>query len=118
GLIELRDDDARVNRSFGNIQLDYSFHFLPELHANLNLGYDVSRGKGDVFVPAHAAQNFSTQGTQTRYLTDISNKVAEFYLNYGKTFEGNVRSNLDVTAGYGYYDYKTTRNNYPTLRAD
>ncbi|MFB2119654.1 SusC/RagA family TonB-linked outer membrane protein [Parapedobacter sp. 2B3] len=118
GLIELRDDDARVNRSFGNVQLDYSFHFLPELHANVNLGYDVSRGKGDVFVPAHAAQNFSTQGTQTRYLTDISNKVAEFYLNYGKTFEGNVRSNLDVTAGYGYYDYKTTRNNYPTLRAD
>jgi len=118
GLIDLRDDNAKVNRSFGNLQLDYAFHFLPELRANLNLGYDLSRGRGNVFVPAHAAQNFTTQGTQSRYLTDISNQVAEFYLNYNKTFAGAVRSNLDVTAGYGYYDYKTTRNNYPTLRAD
>ena len=40
---EGHDNNAKVYRSNGNLQLDYSFHFLPELHANLNLGYDVSK---------------------------------------------------------------------------
>lgn len=117
GLVDLRDDDSKVARSFGNLQLDYSFHFLPELRANLNLGYDISRGQGGVFVPAFAAQNFTTQGSSTRYLNDIDNRVAEFFLNYNNTFEA-IKSNVDLTAGYGYYDFKTTNNNYPTLRAD
>lgn len=115
GLLELRDDNGKVLRSFGNLQLDYKMHFLPELRANLNLGYDISRGKGDVFVPAHAAASFVVGGHQSRYLSDIDNKVLEFYLNYNKFFDA---SNLDLTAGYGYYDFKTTHNNYPVLRAD
>lgn len=117
GLINLREDEGTVNRSFGNLQLDYSFHFLPELRANLNLGYDISRGQGDVFVPAFAAENFAQGGSQTRYMSDYNNYVAEFFLNYNKDFDA-ANSNLDLTAGYGYYDYKTRNNNYPTLRAD
>lgn len=117
GLIDLKKDHGKVNRSFGNLQLDYSFHFLPELHANLNLGYDISRGQGGTEVPAFAAMNFTTGGRVTQFLTDINNKVGEFFLNYNKTFD-DIKSNVDITAGYGYYDYKTTTNNYPTLRAD
>ncbi len=117
GLVDLKEDNARVARSFGNLQLDYSFHFLPELRANLNLGYDVSRGQGDTFVPDFAAQNFTTQGQATRYLNDIRNYVGEFFLNYNNNFE-SIKSNLDLTAGYGYYDNKTFTNNYPTTRAD
>lgn len=117
GLINLKDDNGKVARSFGNLQLDYSFHFLPELRANLNLAYDISRGRGGTEVPDFAAMNFATRGSITRYLTDINNKVGEFFLNYNKTVE-NIHSNFDVTAGYGYYDFETTTNNYPTLRAD
>lgn len=117
GLIDLRDDASKVRRSFGNLQLDYTMPFLPGLRANLNLGYDVSRGNGNVFVPAFAAQNFATDGLQSRYLTDVDNRVAEFYLNYNKAFD-EVNSTLDLTAGYGFYDFKTTNNHYPTLRAD
>ncbi len=117
GLLELRDDDGKVLRSFGNLQLDYKMHFLPALRANLNLGYDISRGQGDVFVPAYAASSYVVGGHQSRYLSDINNKVLEFYLNYNKTsYESN--SNIDLTAGYGYYDFKSTHNNYPVLRAD
>lgn len=43
-----KSDKSKVYRSIGNIQLDYKFHFLPELRANLNVGYDVSKGTGDV----------------------------------------------------------------------
>ncbi|HEY0609915.1 MAG TPA: SusC/RagA family TonB-linked outer membrane protein, partial [Chitinophaga sp.] len=41
-MLELKNDKGEVKRSLGNIQFDYKFHFLPELRANLNLGYDVS----------------------------------------------------------------------------
>ena len=41
-LIDERSMKADVYRSVGNLQLDYVMPFLPALHANLNLGYDVS----------------------------------------------------------------------------
>ena len=42
-VIKDRENVSNVYRSNGNLQLDYAFHFLPELRANLNLGYDVSK---------------------------------------------------------------------------
>lgn len=116
-LIRMKDDHGNTARSFGNLQLDYSFHFLPELHANVNAGYDVSRGKGSVFVPANAAMNFPTQGNYNEYKTDISNKVLEFYLNYTKDIP-SIKSNVNVTAGYGYYANKTTNYSFPKYQAD
>ncbi|MFD2600042.1 SusC/RagA family TonB-linked outer membrane protein [Sphingobacterium corticis] len=116
-MLQLKDDNSKVARSFGNVQLDYSMPFVSGLRANLNLGYDVSRGKGNVFVPAFAALENSTQGLQTRYMNDYTNLVGEFYLNYNKHFS-NINGHLDATAGYGYYDYKTLTRNYDRLRAD
>ncbi|WP_316800980.1 TonB-dependent receptor [Pedobacter frigidisoli] len=110
-LINLQNNNGNADRSFGNLRLDYSFHFLPELHANLNLGYDVSKGYGKISVPAFAAQSISTNGSFTRSLATASNKVSEFYLNYAKNVE-SIRSRFDVTAGYGYYDNKTTNYNF------
>lgn len=116
-LLYQKDDNSKVLRSFGNLQLDYAFHFMPELRANLNLGYDVSTGESNTFVPDYAAQNFNTQGSITNAKQSINNKVAEFYLNYNKGIDA-LNSTIDVTAGYGFYDYKKTIYNYPTLRAD
>nr|NQU94362.1 SusC/RagA family TonB-linked outer membrane protein [Bacteroidota bacterium] len=53
-LLNMRSDESKVNRLVGNVQLDYKFHLLPELKANLNLGYDHSKGTGDVIVPDYA----------------------------------------------------------------
>lgn len=117
GLLRHRSDRARVARSFGNMQIDYSIPFISGLRANLNLGYDISRGQGDVFVPDFAAQEFNTQGFQSRFMSDYTNLVSEFFLNYNNDFS-SINGNLDLTAGYGYYDYKAHNNNYPTLRAD
>jgi len=106
-LIKLRDNNGNAARSFGNARFDYSFHFLPELHANLNLGYDVSKGYGNIFVPTYAAQSFSTNGSATQSLSTARNLVSEFYLNYAKDV-ASIRSRFDVTAGYGYYDNAQT----------
>jgi iron complex outermembrane receptor protein len=113
-LIKLQDNNGHAARSIGNLNLDYSFHFLPELHATLNLGYDVSKGYGDISVPAFAAQSFSTQGSYSHSLNNGSDKTSEFYLNYAKTFGAH---RVDATAGYGYYDNSVTTFNYVSYRA-
>lgn len=116
-LLAQRSDNSQVKRSYGNAQFDYSMHFLPELHANLNLGYDISNGKGTTYVPAIAAQSFAVQGVNNQYQQNMTNKVAEFYLNYNKDLKG-INSNINVTAGYGYYDFLTKIFYYPSFNAN
>jgi len=114
--IEQNDNNGKADRSFGNLRLDYSFHFLPELHAVANVGYDVSKGYGTTNVPSFAAQNFGNSGTATQYESVQHNKVAEFYLNYTKDLKG-INSNINATAGYGFYDNATTTYNFTSYNA-
>jgi len=114
-LIRLQDNTGKAARSFGNIQLDYSFHFLPELHANLNLGYDVNQGSGYTRVATYAGQSASTNGFYGPRLNSERNKISEFYLNYAHTVE-SIKSRFDVTAGYGYYDNANTAYNFNTYK--
>lgn len=116
-LIRLQDNNGTVQRSFGNAQFDYMFHFLPDLHANLNLGYDISKGHGTTFVPEYAAQSFTTKGQNNKYLQKVNNKVAEFYLNYVKDFK-TIKSTVSATAGYGYYNNSTKNYFYPNYSAN
>ncbi|HEY4206060.1 MAG TPA: SusC/RagA family TonB-linked outer membrane protein, partial [Puia sp.] len=63
GLLNEHYDRSHPERSIGNIQLDYKFHFLPDLHANVNAGYDVSRGQGSTFITDSAAEAYVLGGT-------------------------------------------------------
>lgn len=116
-LLDLYRNTSTVMRSYGNAQIDYKFHFMPELRANLNLGYDLSKGEGTIEVPAYAAQNYLDTGQNNQYSNKVANTVAEFYLNYTKAIE-SLRSNINVTAGYGYYNNLSTLYNYPYVRAN
>ncbi|MEO6167472.1 MAG: TonB-dependent receptor [Chitinophagales bacterium] len=116
-LLDLYKNTSTVMRSYGNVQADYKFHFLPELRANLNLGYDVASGKGNIEVPAYAAQNYLDTGQHNQYSNQVNNTVVEFYLNYNKTFE-SIKSNINATGGYGYYNNLSTLDNYPYIRAN
>ncbi len=88
GLLEQHFDRATPQRSIGNLQLDYSFHFLPDLHANLNAGYDASNGKGTTFVPDSAAETYvykgDSSGEKNPYKVTNTNTLFEFYLSYVK----------------------------------
>ncbi|WP_245562270.1 SusC/RagA family TonB-linked outer membrane protein [Niabella aurantiaca] len=108
-------------RSIGNIQFDYKFHFLPELRANLNLGYDVAHGYGTIFVNDSAAQKYGNvveekqhNGQSDKYASWRDNGLVEFYLNYTKLFS---RHKVDLTAGYGYYDFVTRNINFASYDA-
>lgn len=117
-LLESRHDESDVYRSIGNIQFDYKMHFLPELRANLNLGYDVAQGKGNVAVEAWAPQAYNTVsdeggdgGERTKYDQKKRNLLMEFYLNYAKDLK-EINSRIDIMGGYTYQDWKTTDKNF------
>lgn len=115
-MLEQNNGRSDVQRSFGNIQLDYSLPFITGLHANLNLGYDIAKGDGSTFIPANAAQSYnngidSLRGYNTPYLQKYINKTGEFYLNYNKDFS-SIKSNINAVAGYGYYDNLTKNYSY------
>jgi iron complex outermembrane receptor protein len=116
-MLNLYSNKSNVKRSFGNIRFDYALPFLPDLHANLNLGYDISEGEGHINVPAYAAQNYLDSGQDNQYRNQTRNEVSEFYLNYVKELKG-INSNINATVGYGYYNNWSKNYNYPSFRAN
>lgn len=123
GLLYQRDDESNVNRFIGNMQFDYRMHFLPDLRANFNLGVDKSKGEGTIFVPAHAASDFTHSptgrngGRFNQYEEEKTNKLFESYLNYVKDISV-IGSRVDATAGYSYQDWKYEAPSFPDLTAN
>lgn len=119
GMLELQDNRSNVNRLIGNIQLDYKFHFLPELRANLNVGTDRSEGTGTIFLPAFAASQLrgGRAGTNNEYRQTNQNNLLDFYLNYAKDISA-IDSRIDVMAGYSYQDFQTKNFFFPDRLAD
>ena len=119
-LLQQYNAENHALRSFGNVQLDYKLHFLPELHANLNLGYDVAKYTGTTQVPAYAAQSYNAvpnlRGQNNQYYNGYFNKVMEFYLSYNKDLK-SIKSNISAVAGTGYYDNYYHNNNYASYSA-
>lgn len=102
GLLEQNRNRSTVKRSIGNAQFEYKLHFLPELKATLNLGYDIARGNGTQIIPREAASNIN--GLQNEYAEKKDNKLLDAYLNYSKDVLAGLR--LDLTAGYSYQDFR------------
>lgn len=123
GLLEQKEDKSDVSRSIGNIQFDYKLHFLPDLHVNLNLGYDVSKGEGTIYIPDSAASSYLRSpdakhgGVDNQYKQNKSNTILETYLNYVKDLK-SIQSRIDVIAGYSYQDFSTTNYNFPDRTTD
>ncbi|HEY3390295.1 MAG TPA: SusC/RagA family TonB-linked outer membrane protein, partial [Prolixibacteraceae bacterium] len=112
-LLNQTDNKSTVQRSLGNIQLDYKFHFLPELRANVNAGYDYFTTKGHNNARNDAAFTFRNgTGRINDYTQDGKTKLFDFYLNYVKEL-GAIKSKIDATAGYSwqhFYKEGTTFN--------
>jgi iron complex outermembrane receptor protein len=126
GLLEQQDNRSKVYRSIGNLQLDYKFHFLPELHANVNLGYDISKSSGNVIIPDSAASNYkgfldakgvTHRGLNNQYKQKQSNTIFEGYLSYAKDLK-SIASHIDAVAGYSYQDFSITNYNFGNFAHD
>lgn len=116
GLLNQRNDEARVNRFIGNMKLDYAIPFVEGLHGVLNLGTDASSGNGNVFIPADAAAQFAQGGERTTFSQKKENRLLEAYANYVTELE-SINSDLDLTGGYSYQRWNTFNPSYPSLNA-
>ena len=100
---------SEVKRIYGNVKLDYKFHFLPELSAVLNIGMDKSTADGFVRVsdrnPLSQADG-RIVGSSSEYSNEQSNYLLDGYLAYKKEF-GIL--NFEATAGYSYQKFTNER---------
>lgn len=110
------DNTSTSKRSIGNVQFDYKLPFIPDLHANLNMGYDYAQAFGHnnvldntqwIYVPV------TNGGSRASYNTVNRNQLLDFYLNYKKDLK-SIASVIDVTAGYSYSHFYTEGNSVST----
>lgn len=108
-LLYDKDNHGTTKRSLGNIQLDYKIHGLEDLHANLNLGYDIAKTTGSNFVNPGSVQSsldktFTGLGQGNTWNNLRRNHLLDFYMNYAKNIE-SIKSNIDVMAGYSWQHF-------------
>ena len=113
GLLDYTLDKSSVKRFVGNIDVDYKFHFLPDLKLHMTGGYDYSNGKGTVYVPAEAFSGYTSGGSDYAYGPQkLQNRLFTVYLNYHKELEGALPQTIDVMAGRDYQFWKMTSDTY------
>lgn len=124
----LQTNDRGINnRLFGNFEIDYKFHFLPDLRAVINLGFDESKGERTKIVSRFtgSSPNNDNRTYGANEFTDENrkNRSLDTYFNYKKQFNS---LEVDATAGYSYQKFEgskfTTGNinqpNYTSAIAD
>jgi iron complex outermembrane receptor protein len=109
-LINQKTNKGYQYRSIGNVQFDYKMHFLPQLKAVANFGYDYSSGKGY----GYTANNYVVLGERNsnyNNLEEKKNQVMDLYLNYNKTIDA-IKTNVDFTAGYNYQNFNYINSSF------
>lgn len=111
-----RDNTGDANRAYGNLNFDYKFHFLPELKAVINLGYDETKSKGydvsDRLVPTTDTDQLF-KGSYKENEQTRTNALLDGYLNYKKDFESFTG---ELTAGYSYQKFENNGINGRNVR--
>jgi iron complex outermembrane receptor protein len=115
-----------VFRQYGNLKFDYKFHFLPELKATVNLGYDKTKATTENLTPGNVPHqsNALFVGNDSSGKQERKNTLLDGYLNFKKEF---TDFKTDITAGYSYQKFENfgsstgnskNPNNFSTSFAD
>ncbi|MFD0991889.1 SusC/RagA family TonB-linked outer membrane protein [Tenacibaculum geojense] len=118
---------GKVFRHYGNFNVDYKFHFLPELRAVVNVGFDETEGSRAYTSPFDIGNTNETlrfAGVQSNDYSNRYNELLDTYLNYVKEIND---FDLDATVGYSYQRFTNdggatgnifNPNSFPTTYAD
>jgi len=110
-VLTQEQNDSWVYQSTGSMQLDYRVHWLPDLHANLNLAYDLANANGSKTIAANSPMSYIWGSDKTGsaeyapYYQSKVNTLLDFYLNYKKTVGVNA---FDIMGGYSWQKYFDT----------
>lgn len=108
-MLMLKDDSSVAKTFTGSTDIDYRFHFLPELRAHLGLGLDLSDGQQDLYIDKANSDSHphGREGWETVFKT---NKSLNYYMQYINNI-GDMH-NFDVMAGYEWQHFYREGNNY------
>lgn len=117
-LLEQRRRPEKIDKFLGNVELDYKFHFLPDLRAVVNLGLETSKADIKETFSENAFATYQTVSTGTTVnggvynpglnygeKQDIFNKLLDAYLVYSKDLDHGVINKFDVQGGYSYQNF-------------
>lgn len=134
--LNLEDKRATSTRKWGNVRLDYKFHFFEDLRIIAEAGIDRFDSNGYNrqstqsalgYQPnAFSTGNWVNLGNYNSYTNDLQNKNLNTYFNYTKDL-GKFK--IDATAGYNYQMFQKqkyesgettqpTRNELTTIDPD
>ncbi len=111
--VSLLNDKRNIGnqfRFFGNINIDYKFHFLPELRAIVNVGMDKQDGDGSNTVNRFSRSGYNNNpnlptfqiGSYSETWYHNKNENLNAQLNYTKAFG---KFNVDLLGGYEYQQF-------------
>jgi len=106
-----RRNEAGADRFYGNFNIDYRFHFLPQVRAVVNLGLDDSSGSGSnelsrESINGQRFQDGSFNGSFSRFTSDVRNTLFDAYLKFDDEITEDI--NLRATAGYSYQKFENS----------
>lgn len=124
-LARLNQDERRATstRKWGNIRLDYKFHFFEDLRIVTEAGIDRFDSSGYTEVSSQSALgyqpnafssgNWVNLGNYSTYTDALQNKNLNTYFNYTKDL-GEFK--IDATAGYNYQLFEKEKYESGELR--
>lgn len=94
-LLNLKDDSADSKSFIGNVEVDYKFHFFPDMRIHANFGGDYSEGKQHTIISPYSYSNhyYGWDAIANEYKYNLSGNV---YLQYNKEFKNQ---NIDLIVG-------------------
>lgn len=111
-MIDLTKNKSFVYRGIANAKIDYKFHWMPDLHATLNVAIDAYKSTGHNNVDTTAAwTRRSGYGRLDNFNQKGYNKLLDFYLNYTKNLDP-IKSKIDITGGYSWQHFYKEGGNY------
>lgn len=122
--LEQRERPENVYRFLGNVELDYTMPFLPELRAVVNLGLDASGSKIEERFTENSFQTYQFDSNNTDINTNflfnpgvnyrenqqITNTTLDGFLQYTKVLTDSFIDKYDIQAGYSYQNFKNDGN--------
>ncbi len=110
--LEQRRNEADIDRFFGNLNLDYRLHFLPEARIVVNMGIDDASTSGANELARNSVNGVVEEtdsganyfGAFEEYTRDVRNTLFDAFFKYNKDLTEGV--NLRGTLGYSYQKFE------------
>jgi len=121
-----RESPQEIAKFLGNAEINYKFHFLPDLRAIINLGLEASRSNLKTVFGNNAIATYRnpenslapndfvfSPGVDYAERQNITNQTMDAYLVYEKKYSGFL-SHFLVQGGYSYQNFKNDgyKDNY------